>query len=65
MAHHQVDQGGVDGVSGHGSHEAVLTGGPRWVGGGGLDRALDTARARQAWERLVAACRREAKRAVG
>jgi hypothetical protein len=65
MGHHKVDQDNVDGVSGPGSHGAVRAGGPRWAEGRGIDRALGTARTRQAWERLVASCRREAKRAVG
>jgi hypothetical protein len=65
MGHHKVGQDGVDGVSGPGSHGAVRVGGPRWAEGQGIDRALETARTRQAWERLVASCRREAERAVG
>ncbi len=65
MGHHKVDRQDVDGVSGHGSHKAVSAGGPQWAEGGVIDRALGTERTRQAWERLVASCRREAKRAVG
>jgi hypothetical protein len=65
MGHHKVDQEGVGGVSDHGSHKAVGAGGPQWAEGSRIDRALETARTRQAWERLVASCRREAKRAVG
>ncbi len=65
MGHHKVDQDGVDGLSGHGSHRACCPGEPRSAEGSGIARALDAARTRQAWERLVASCRREAKRAVG
>ncbi len=65
MGRHKVDQQDVDGASGHGSHEAVGAGGPPWAEGIGIDRALGAERRRLAWERLVASCRREAKRAVG
>ncbi|MFZ5876049.1 MAG: hypothetical protein ACOYXU_06520 [Nitrospirota bacterium] len=65
MGHHQGEQHDVDGESGHGSPKVVDAGGPRWAEGGVIDRALGTERTRQAWERLVASCRREAKRAVG
>lgn len=58
----QHDAGGV---SGHGSHKAACAGGPQWAESLGIDRVLGAAQRRQAWERLVASCRREAKRAVG
>jgi hypothetical protein len=65
MGDHKSQKSGVDDVSGHGSRRADRTDEPRWAEGRRMDRALGTERQRQAWERLVASCRREAKRAVG
>ncbi|MFZ5861484.1 MAG: hypothetical protein ACOYXR_01345 [Nitrospirota bacterium] len=65
MGHHKGNQHEADGVSGHGSPKAVGAGGPPWAEGGVIDRTIGVERKRQAWERLVASCRREAIRAVG
>jgi hypothetical protein len=65
MGHHQSDRIGGDGMDGHGARGVGRTGEPPRADGRRKERAPGTAQARQAWERLVASCRREAKRAVG